>query len=593
MTLRSTLAALRSASPLPRPRAAGRRAGFRPRLEPLEDRCLLSADVVLEWNQLLLNAVKANGGAPFTFSRNAAIVSAAVYDAVNAIDRSYTPLFADVKAPRGASLEAAAAQAAHDTLAELFPTQQDTFDAALAADLAGIPPGLPRLGVAVGHEAARQILAWRSTDGSNDPSTYVPGTGPGVWQPTPRPNPNPPPAELPGLPAAAPQWATATPFCIPANSAFRPPPQPGLNSVEYTDAFNEVKSLGARDSTTRTAEQTEIARFWAGAAGTFTSGGYWNQIAQDVAARRGNSLVENARLFGLLNVAQADAYFAVWDAKYTYNFWRPVTAIRAADTDGNPDTSPDPGWAPLLVTPNHPSYVSGHSGHSAAAAAVLAAFFGTDAVGFSLTSDSVPGGVTRSFDSFSAAVREVSDARVYAGIHWRFDVAAGEALGYEVGNYVVSHCLLARDNPSRWGPGHPAGDAAPTGAAILDARPGVFNGHEGAVANAPVVVGAFGTVGGDETSVLTVASVLVNDQARGRAGWVGALDGGLKAPATVVHTTTRDARPSGAGAVTGRGAGGLIDVAPGGVARADLLTVIASDLASTEDDDVFGDLFRR
>jgi hypothetical protein len=415
----------------------------------------LAADVVLEWNQLLLNAVKANAVAPFAFSRDAAIVHTAVYDAVNAIDGSHTPLFADVKAPRGASLEAAAAQAAHDTLTELFPAQQSTFDAALAADLADIPPGRARLGVAVGHEAARQILVWRSTDGSvPDPNAppYTPGTGPGVWQPTPRPNPNPPPAELPGLPAAAPQWATVTPFCIPGDSAFRPPPQPGLDSVEYTDAFNEVKSLGARDSTTRTAEQTEIARFWAGGPGTFTSGGYWNLIAQEVAVARGNSLAENARLFALLNVAQADAYFAVWDAKYTYNFWRPVTAIRAADTDPNPDTSPDPGWTPLLVTPNHPSYVSGHSGHSAAAAAVLAAFFGTDGIGFSLTTDSLPGGVTHGFDSFSAAVREVSDARVFAGIHWRFDVAAGEALGYDVGNYVVRHCLLPRHDDHGDGP---------------------------------------------------------------------------------------------------------------------------------------------
>src|SRR5262245_23391040 len=449
MLFRPWLDYWKTASPSRRaPRARARRPG-RPGLsvEPLEDRCLLSADVVLEWNQLLLNAVKANGVAPFAFSRDAAIVHAAVYDAVNAIDRSYTPLFADVKAPRGASLEAAAAQAAHDTLAALFPAQQGTFDAALAADLAAIPPGRARLGVAVGQEAARQILAWRNNDGSvPDPNAppYDPGTGPGVWQPTPRPNPNPPPAELPGLPAAAPQWATVTPFGIPSDSAFRPPPQPDLNSVEYTDAYNEVKSLGARDSTTRTAEQTEIARFWAGGPGTFTSGGYWNLIAQDVATRRGNSLVENARLFALLNVAQADAYFAVWDAKYEYNFWRPVTAIRAADTDGNPDTTPEPGWTPLLVTPNHPSYISGHSGHSAAAAAVLAAFFRTDDIGFSLTTDSLPGDVTHGFDSFSDAVREVSDARVFAGIHWRFDVAAGEALGYNVGNYVVSHCLLPR-----------------------------------------------------------------------------------------------------------------------------------------------------
>jgi PAP2 superfamily len=323
-----------------------------------------------------------------------------------------------------------------------------TFDTALAADLAGIPPGTAMLGVAVGQEVARQILAWRSTDGANTPVPYVPGTGPGVWQPT-------PPAFLA---AAAPQWATVTPFCIPGDSAFRPPPTelPDLNSPAYTVAFDEVKSLGARDSTARTAQQTEIARFWAGGPGTFTSGGYWNQIAQEVAVSHGNSLVENARLFALLNLAQADAYFAVWDAKYAYNFWRPVTAIRAADTDGNPDTVQDSTWTPLLVTPNHPSYISGHSGHSAAAAAALAAFFGTDAVSFSLSTDSLPG-VTHSYASFSAAVREVSDARVYAGIHWRFDVEAGEALGYAVGNYVVSHCLLPASASEDEGGGEAAG----------------------------------------------------------------------------------------------------------------------------------------
>src|SRR5262249_49651500 len=274
-----------------------------------EDRCVLSADVVLEWNQVLLNAAKANGVAPFVFSRDAAIVHAAVYDAVNAIDRSYTPLFANVHAPQGASLEAAAAQRAPDPLTARSPAHQATSDAALTADLAGVSPGRARLGVAVGHEAARQILAWRSTDGSNAAVSYVPGTGAGVWQPTPRPNPNPPPAELPGLPAAAPQWAMVTPFCIPSDSAFRPPQQPALANPEYTAAFDEVKRLGAANSAARSAEQTEIARFWAGGPGTFTSGGYWNQIAQDVAQQRGDSLAENARLFALLNLAQADAYF--------------------------------------------------------------------------------------------------------------------------------------------------------------------------------------------------------------------------------------------------------------------------------------------
>src|SRR5262249_39738321 len=156
---------------------------------------------------------------------------------------------------------------------------------------------------------------------------------------------------------------------------------------------------------------------------------------------RGNSLVQNARLFALLNLAQADSYFAVWDAKYTYNLWRPVTAIRAADTDGNPGTEPDTAWTSFLGTPAFPSYPSGHSGHSGAAAAVLAAYFGTDSVPFSFSSDGLPG-VTRSFASFSAAAQECSDSRVFAGIHWRFDVAVGQAMGGEIGDYVVTHWLL-------------------------------------------------------------------------------------------------------------------------------------------------------
>jgi hypothetical protein len=406
-------------------------------LEPLEDRCLLSGDVVLEWNQVLLNTIKANKVSPLFFTRDAAIVHAAIYDAVNDIDRSYTPLFADVKAPHGASLEAAAAQAAHDTLAALFPGQQALFDTTLAADLAGIPPGRATLGVGVGREVAQQILTWRSTDGSTAQVPYVPGSGPGVWQPTPRPNPNPPPAELPGLPAAAPQWPDVTPFCIPSGAAFRPAGPPSLTSAEYAAAFDEVKSLGARDSTARTPQQTEIALFWADGAGTVTIGGHWNQIAQGVAVQRGTTLVQNARLFALLNVAMADAGIAVWDAKYTYNFWRPVTAIRAAAAPDSPDAS----WTPLLVTPNHPSYVSAHTGVASAAAASLAGFFGTDAVSFVTGSEGVPG-VTHAFPSFSAAAQEVGDSRVYAGIHWRFDITAALTLGDQVGNAVFAHCLL-------------------------------------------------------------------------------------------------------------------------------------------------------
>jgi hypothetical protein len=218
-------------------------------VEALEERCLMSADVVIEWNQLFLNTAKANHVSPVLITRDAAIVSAAVYDAVNDIDRSYTPYFADVKASQGASLEAAAAQAAHDTLSALFPAQQATFDATLAADLANIPPGRARQGVAVGQAVAQAILTWRSTDGSNAQVNYTPGTAPGDWQPT-------PPAFLPPV---LPQWGNVTPFGIPSGSAFRAAPPPALTSADYTTAFNEVKTIGDINSTTRTAEQSQIA----------------------------------------------------------------------------------------------------------------------------------------------------------------------------------------------------------------------------------------------------------------------------------------------------------------------------------------------
>src|SRR4051812_18209822 len=284
-----------------------------PRVEELEDRCLLSANVVLEWNQLGLDAIRQTGMNTPLASRALAITQAAVYDSVNAIARSFEPYHAHVEASGGASLEAAAAQAAHDALSALFPAQAGTFDAALAADLVGIPPGRARQGVAVGREVAQQILAWRSTDGSGATVPYVPGTDPGDWQPT-------PPANLPAL---APQWPNVTPFALSAGSQFRPAAPPALDSAEYAAALNEVKDLGWAGSTTRTADQTQIAFFWRDGAGTSYAFGHWNTIAQGVSTERGPDLVADARLFALLNVATADALISTWDAKYAFNLWRP------------------------------------------------------------------------------------------------------------------------------------------------------------------------------------------------------------------------------------------------------------------------------
>jgi hypothetical protein len=398
------------------------------RVEQLEDRCLPSANVVLEWNQLALHAVGQARANPVVASRALAITEVAVYDSVVAIDRSFEPYHAQVHASRGASLEAAAAQAAHDTLTALFPAQATTFDSTLAADLVGIPPGRARQGTDVGSEVARQILDWRSTDGSSATVAYTPGTDPGDWQPT-------PPANLPAL---APQWPYVTPFAMTSGSQFRPAPPPALDSAEYATAFNEVKDLGRVDSTTRTDEQTQIAKFWNDGLGTAFAMGYWNRIAAQAATDQGLSLVQDARVFALLNIAEADAHIACWDAKYTYNLWRPVTAIRAADTDGNPATEVDATWTPLLVTPNFPSYTSAHSTLSAAAAEVLTVLFGDD-YHFTVGAESVP--YTRSFDSFDAAAAEAGQSRIYGGIHYQFDNQAAQASGHAVGRFVVANFL--------------------------------------------------------------------------------------------------------------------------------------------------------
>ena len=433
MSFRSILAALRPAPRLPKAHALGRRAGFRPRFEPLEDRVVPSANIVLEWNQLAVHAVGQARVNPVAGSRAMAITQAAVYDAVVAIDRSFEPYHAHVQASNGASLEAAVAQAAHDTLSALFPAQAGTFDSALAADLASIPPGLAMQGVAVGHEAARQILDWRSTDGSGATVPYTPGTDPGDWQPT-------PPANLPAL---APQWPYVTPFAMTSGSQFRPGAPPALDSAEYAAAFNEVKDLGRSDSTSRTEEQTQIARFWNDGLGTAFAYGYWNKIAKQVATEEHLSLVSDARLFAMLNIATADALISCWDSKYAYSLWRPVTAIQAADTDGNDATEPDTTWTPLLVTPNFPSYTSAHSTVSAAAAGVLSALFGDD-YHFTVSAESVTH--TRSFDSFSAAAQEAGRSRIYGGIHYTFDNVNAQAAGAELADYVVAGFLKPRDD---------------------------------------------------------------------------------------------------------------------------------------------------
>jgi membrane-associated phospholipid phosphatase len=393
------------------------------------------SDVVTDWNRAALTAIRTSSTAPPPGSRALAILHTSIYDAINGILRTHEPYFVTEKGPTNASEEAAASAAAHKVLITLFPTSAAMFDQLHEATLAGIrDDARKRRGLEWGESVADQILLWRSKDGSSTPRDPPKSSGlPGEWQPTPPDY----------LPYAFPQWGFVTPFAIPTSSFFRPNGPRALESARYAADLNEVKALGGENSTARTAEQTEIALFWADGAGTVTPPGHWNVIAQDVATARRITMRRNARLFALLNVAMADAAIAAWDAKYTYNFWRPVTAIHAANTDGNPATAPDAAWMSLIITPPFPDYISGHSTFSGAAAAVLSLFYGTPRIPFSTTSDALPN-VVRDFRGFLQAAREAALSRMYGGIHFRSANEDGLAVGSEIGAWTFKKTMRAR-----------------------------------------------------------------------------------------------------------------------------------------------------
>jgi hypothetical protein len=389
-------------------------------------------DFVTVWNRTMVDALETAKTPPPPAMRIGAIVQSSVFDALNGIERKYTPIHVRPAAPRGASRDAAVVGAAHEALVGLFPAQQATFDAQLAASLAQIGGGgndqSVKRGLAWGKQVADEILAWRAGDGiSTVLPPYVPGNQPGDWQPTP-----------PGF-STQPlfrQFANMTPWALTSPSQFLPPPPPGLTSARYTQDFNEVKTMGSVNSAVRTPFQTETALFWAGDLPV----AMWDRVADDLAEANHLTLTDNARLLARMNVAMADAVIAVWNAKNTYNTWRPITAIQQAATDGNPDTAPDPAWTPLVVTPVHQEYPSGHSGVSNAAATTLALFYG-DNTSFSVTSFGLPG-VVHDFTSLSSGAAQVSDARVFAGIHFRFACDAALLVGTQIANYVDNTVAL-------------------------------------------------------------------------------------------------------------------------------------------------------
>jgi hypothetical protein len=408
---------------------------------------------VSNWNTIAIQASFAAGQNGITQSRTLAIVHIAIHDAVNTIQARYRRYAFTGDATPGASIDAAIAAAARDATVGAIALGAVPFpgfgtpalqtaavalvDAAYQSALAVIPDGGAKSnGISVGQAAARAILMRRSTDRATTPVSYTPGTQPGDWQPTPNPVPADPPGAADFLPAALPGWGQVTPFVLRRSTQFDPGDPPSLTGPRYAREYDEVKAIGHRNSTTRTPEQSSIARFWYEG-----SPAGWSRIARLVAESRGLDSVDTARLLALLNAAMADGFIAGFQSKYTINFWRPVNAIRAGDTDGNDRTLADPAWSSFLNTPPIPDYTSTHSVLGAAAAEVLRRFFRSDNVPFTTTSGPPFAGITRFYSSFSKAADENGASRIYAGIHFRSAVEDGIAHGRRIGAWVFTRAL--------------------------------------------------------------------------------------------------------------------------------------------------------
>jgi hypothetical protein len=380
-------------------------------------------DVIMDWNakadalaveKQLLNASNARGQA---------MLHIAMFEAVNAIDRRYAPYKLNLTADRATSREAAAAAAAYDVLLALHPDKKADLDAALAGSLSGIAENEAKSkGIELGKQAAAGIIALRTNDGSNTPEDYRPATTAGVYVPT-----------------TIPIESTSSkikPFAMTSASQFRAAPPPALTSETWTRDLNEIREIGSNVSTKRSAEQTTIARFW-----FFTGPRTYNTIVRQLASNRKMDLVDCARLYALAAIASADAFIAVFDAKYTYNLWRPVTAIRNADLTSNPATPREASWQPLGVTPMHPEYPCAHCITASAVSTVLQHVVGNEVGEITLASPTAAG-VTRKWTRLQDYSDEVSNARIYAGFHYRFSTEAGKDMGKKIGDLAATTLML-------------------------------------------------------------------------------------------------------------------------------------------------------
>jgi hypothetical protein len=393
------------------------------------------ADPVLDWNLIAVGTAVANGQNPFAQARYAAIVQLAVFEAVNAITGDYRPYLGTIVAPHGASADAAAIQAAYRVLSTYFPASASTLNAALANSLASIHDAQAKSkGIATGDAAAYALMTLRANDGSSPAQFKIPGPAvPGEWQATP---------SCPIVNGVASgiafQWQNITPFGIPSAKEFLLDPPPALRSNEYAKTYNEVMTVGSIDSTERPQDRSDVATYYAATSPTQVL----NQAARQVAQEQRRTLSENARALALVNMAVSDSLVASFFNKYHYNFWRPETAIHAGDTDGNRKTDPDPTYLPFIVTPCFPSYPSNHGSAANAGAAVLRRLYGEAGHSMTLSNPAVPN-IVLQYTSFNQITDDISDARVYGGIHYRIDQVAGARLGKAVGRAIYRNNLRA------------------------------------------------------------------------------------------------------------------------------------------------------
>jgi hypothetical protein len=380
------------------------------------------ADVVMDWNDIAFKAVTTARQSPPMSVRSMAVVHTAMFDAMNAVQPRYRPFRFDGTAPAGASADVAAAVAAHTALAKLFPEQRAGFDDALATALARAPQGPARDGGAgVGKAVAESLLAWCAEDRVSAPTQYRPVTQPGVYVMT-------------TLPAGD-DFGASRPWLLKSPDQFRPAPPPALNSELWARDYNEIRAVGARTGSTRAPEQTQVAQFW-----VVTGAPAFNGIIRQAVAKKQLDPLASARLMSLTYMAFNDALVAVFDAKYAYHFWRPITAVRNGDMHGNAAIKRDPGWMPLVDAPAHPEYPCAHCISSASVVTVLQSQLGDDIAGLTMVSPTLPG-VTRKWDRLSDVAREVSDARIWSGVHYRNSAEVGARMGKQVADYAVANYL--------------------------------------------------------------------------------------------------------------------------------------------------------